>query len=89
MGIEAEGRKANSTMSACRRDGPGPPQAAHHGRIPLRRCRIAKHDRPSRRRLAGNVEQILDRNDHAIERTERKSRPTPRIGGIGGRAGDS
>ena len=34
-------------------------------------------------RLAGDVEQILDADDGAIERTERNAARRPRIGGVG------
>ena len=37
-------------------------------------------------RLAGDVEQVLHGNDRAVQRTERNAGPSPRVGGIGGRA---
>ena len=48
------------------------PQAPHHRRIGGRRpSLVGQHFGACARRLAGDIEQILDADDHAIERAER------------------
>jgi hypothetical protein len=43
-------------------------QARHRGRVLLGRPRILQHDGTGRGHVAGNVEQILDRDRNAGER---------------------
>ena len=46
---------------------------------------LGKDFRAGAGRLAGDVEQILDADDRAVERPERNAGARPRIGSIGGR----
>ena len=48
---------------------------------------LGKNFRAGAGRLAGDVEQILDADDGAVERAERGAASRPGIGGIGGGAG--
>ena len=47
---------------------------------------LGENFRAGARRLAGDIEQILDADDRAVERAERDARLGPRIGGVGRRA---
>ena len=59
-------------------------QAPHHRRIGGRRLSLVGEDfGAGARRLAGDIEQILDADDHAIERAERYARFGAGIGRIG------
>ena len=48
------------------------------------RRRIREYFRPGTCRLAGNVEQILDAHDRAVERSKRQASTRTRIGSVGG-----
>jgi hypothetical protein len=65
----------------------GLPQATDNNGILPRRRRIAQRRRTGGGRFAGDVEQILDRNDRSVERAERHVRLPPGVGGIGGGPG--
>ena len=59
-------------------------QTAHYGSVGLGRLRLFGQQLGARaRRLAGDVEQILDADDCAIERPERNAGACTRVGGVG------
>ena len=49
-------------------------------------CRVPQHQGAGRGEFAGDVEQILDGDDGAVERAERNAGAGARIGGVGHRA---
>ena len=62
-------------------------QPAHDRRVGAgRRASSASTCEPARVELAGDVEQILDADDRAVERPEANARLRARIGGLGGGA---
>ncbi len=67
--------------------GTGSAQSLDDEGIFLGRDRIAADDGAGKRRFARNVEQVLDRNDLAVERTKARAVPSASVGGIGFRAG--
>ena len=64
----------------------GRAQPPHHRRVGFRRRRIGQDLRARARRLAGNVEQVLDADDRTVEHAERDAGLRPRIGCIRGGA---
>jgi hypothetical protein len=62
----------------------GSAQPPHYGRVGRRSRRIGEHLRAGARRLAGNIEQILDADDGAVERAERYADARSRIRCVGG-----
>ena len=61
-------------------------QAAHHRRVARGRLAfLGEHFGAGARHLAGDVEQVLDRDDGAIERPERDAGLGAGVGGVGGR----
>ena len=65
-------------------DRAGLAQPAHDRRIGFGRRRLfGENLRAGPRRLAGDVEQVLDAEDGAVEWTERRAALCPRVGGIG------
>ena len=65
----------------------GGAQPAHHRRVGRGGRRLVGEDfRAGAGRLAGDVEQILDADDGAVERAERHAVFGARIGGVGRRA---
>ena len=59
-------------------------QAPHHRRVGGRRLSLVGEDfGAGARRLAGDIEQILDADDHAVERAERYARFGAGVGRIG------
>ena len=63
-------------------DGPGLPKATNDDSIALSRRRTKPDRRAGSGRLAGDIEQILDREDFAIEGSERHTRPAPCLSSI-------
>ena len=62
-------------------------QGAHHRRIGVGRLALLGQNlRAGARDFAGDVEQILDGDDGAVERAERDAGAGARIGGVGGTA---
>jgi len=65
-------------------DGAGLAKPAHDRRIGFGRSRFfGENLRAGARRLAGNVEQILDADDGAVEWAECRGALRPRVGGVG------
>ena len=62
-------------------------QGVHHRRVGLRRfALLGQHLGAGARDLAGDVEQILDGDDDAVEGPKRNAGAGARIGGVGGAA---
>ena len=62
----------------------GRAQPLHHRRVGRgEQPFVGQHARARPRHFAGDVEQVLDADDRAVERTERLAGLGPRIGGIG------
>ena len=64
-------------------DRAGGAQPLHHGRIGFGGRRIGKDFRASSRRLARNVEQVLDADDRAVEGPKRNAAFRPRVRRLG------
>ena len=62
-------------------DRAGRPQALDDGRVGCGRRLAAQHDGAGPRRLAGDVEEVFDRDDASVQRTQR---PAGRKAGVGG-----
>jgi hypothetical protein len=70
MGIETQSREGElHHVGLADDDGAGLAQPPDDGGILLRRRRIAQGDRSRGRRLARDVEEVLDGDDSAIEGT--------------------
>ena len=87
MRIGADGAKGElGHVGLGEDDGAAGTQPAYDRRIGNRRRRLlGKNFRAGAGRLAGDIEQILDADDHAVKRAERDAESRPRIGGVGGR----
>jgi hypothetical protein len=68
-------------------NGAGRAQPPHHRGVGFGPRRIREHLRPGAGRLAGDVEQVLDADDGAIERSERHASTCASIGSIGSSMG--
>ena len=60
----------------------------HHRRVGCGWRRIGEDLGPSARRLAGDIEEVLDAHQGAIERSERHAGARTRVGSIGSGTGD-
>ncbi len=88
MGIEADrGEGEFGHMGLADDHGAGGAQSPDHDGVLLRHGCRALDDRAGERRFSGNVEKILDRNDLAVERSERGAGLKAAVGGIGLDAG--
>jgi hypothetical protein len=86
MGIEAEAREGElHHVGFADDDGTRLAQAANDDRVPVSGRRVAQSNRACKRRLARHVEEILDRDDCAVERAERETCAMSCIGCIGGK----
>jgi len=66
-------------------DSAGLAQPMHHDRIGSRRRRVTQDRRTGRRRLPGDVEEVLDCDDVAVQRSETPPKLKSTVGGVGGR----
>ena len=57
-------------------------QTTHNRCILFRRRRIATNEGTCKRWLSGNIEEVLDRNDAPVERTDNPALPPARVGSI-------
>src|SRR5580692_7256178 len=82
MRIQADSRVGKLGHVGLADDGnTGAPQPCYRSRIVRRGCRISQYDGTGPRDLSLNIEQILDRDDVAVERREPRALASPFVGG--------